>query len=989
MSLEDTRRRLLSKFKEEADTHLLSLQQRLIDLERDPKNADYIREIFRSAHTIKGSARMMGFIEISDIANAMEDIFAELREGKLEMEPKTNDLLFEATDTITNSIESALRGEKLQVNVPDLISRLQGLAHPVASAAVTSAQVEAPRPTPASVRPKITNSDTPLPKYNPKFKEEADTHLLTLQRRLVDLERDQTNKAFINEIFRAAHNIKGGAGLIGFKDLVTISSGMEDIFSELREGKLTIEGDTNDLLFEAIDTISNMLEGWQRGEKFETDVAGLTNRLILIARPDAEPEPPRPAEAPSTLVSTTTQSQPATNRPMANLNDDVIRVAVRKLDDLMNISGELVLGKMEAETTLNSLRKLQELLKSRQRFNNPLRNLLASDRSPADGGLSPDLRENLGQLQAIDSEIETLIKNTLRDHEEHTSQLQNRVDELESNVLSIRMLPLETIYQDFPRLIRDIARQNGREQPNFVMQGGDIELDKKVLEGIKDPLIHIVRNALDHGIERPEVRLASGKLPVGNLVIAASQEGGYVSIHVTEDGAGIDPQRIREVAVKKRMLTEAKALATPDDEMVNLIFEPGFTTAQIITDISGRGVGMEIVKNNLDRLGGQVQVTSQKGQGTTVTLRVPLTLATSRALLVRIGEVIYAIPAPSIEAMTYLSSDEVLSREGRDVILHGAYLVPLVRLEELLGSHPQANHPLFRYLRTHKAKLTTTVPLSMNGNGNSNSNNGNGYNSSNGNGGMVQYSQSVAAVHGEGFVGLTLADPDAQSRIIEMQALSRERAVSQRLSFERLPAVVVRTGERRICFLVDELVDETEIVVKNLGSILRKAEYVNAATIVGDGRVIMILDIPNLINAGRGITRSGLRRSRDKQAPRKRILVVDDSITTRELEKSILEAQGYIVELADDGAVALEMLHRNNIYDLIISDVEMPRMNGFELTSSIKATPELRSLPVIIVSSLNSEENKRRGIDAGAQAYITKGDFSQNNLLDTIEYLTS
>ncbi len=991
MSLEDTRRRLLTKFKEEADTHLLNLQQRLIDLERDPKNQDYIREIFRAAHTIKGSSRMMGFSEISDIASAMEDIFGELREGNLTIEPDTNDLLFEATDTITNSIEAFLRGEKLVFDVPDLIRRLQLVMQPAVppivarleEAEITTAPPPIALPT-ITTKP-VTNSDKPLPKYNGKFKEEADTHLLTLQRRLVDLERDQSNKAIINEIFRAAHNIKGGGGLIGFKDVVTISGGMEDIFSELRDGNLTIGPETTDLLFEAIDTLGSMLEGWQRGERFETDVQGLTARLKAVAHPEAAKDE---AEiAPAVATTAAVGNTPAPARPIASLNDDVIRVAVRKLDDLMNIAGELVLGKMEAEATLNNLRKLQELLRTKQRLITPVRNLLASTagRESEDLAANLDLRDALAQTQSVDQEIDNLVKNTLRDYEEHTSQLQNRVDELENNVLSIRMLPLETIYQDFPRLVRDVARQNGREQPIFIMQGGDIELDKKVLEGIKDPLIHIVRNALDHGIEKPEIRIKAGKLPAGRLTVAASQEGGYVSIQVTEDGAGIDPQKIRQTAVSKKLMSEAKALATPDDEITNLIYEPGFTTALIITDISGRGVGMEIVKNNLDRLGGQVQVASQKGLGTTITLRVPLTLATSRALLVRVVDDLFAIPAPSIEELIYLSSDEVLSREGRDVILHRNYLVPLVKLEELLGPQSHSNHPLFRYLRMGKATLNETAPSpAMASNGYSYGN-GNG----NGNGGMAQPKQALAATLGDGFVGLTLADASAQSRILQMQLSNRERAGVQRMSFERLPAVVVGTGDRRVCFLVDELVDETEVVIKSLSPLLKKVQYVNSATIMGDGRVVMILDVPNLISAARGITRSGLRRNRDKQAPRKRILVVDDSITTRELEKSILEAQGYIVELADDGTIALDMLQRNNIYDLIVSDVEMPRMNGFELTTKIKASPELRALPVIIVSSLNSEENKRRGIEAGAQAYITKGDFSQTNLLDTIEYLTS
>ena len=967
MSLEDTRRRQLNLFKQETDTHLLTLQQRLIDLERDPANEAYIREIFRAAHSIKGDAQMMGFGEIREIAHAMEDIFGAWRDGSLQVKPAANDVLFEATDAITSFLEAGLQGQKYTLNTAELAGRLRETAQlepTVAPLPVLAA------PAPVVPVPVTVIEEKPLPKYHAKFKEEADTHLLTLQRRLVELESDQTNKKLINEIFRAAHTIKGNAQMVGFRDIVTIAGGMEDVFAELREGKLTIEPQTNDLLFEAIDTLNNFLEYWQRGQKYQTDTVALTARLTAIARPHEVVSPEEFAVmSPVVAMPALASANTGPRNPPASLNDDVIRVAVRKLDDLMNIAGELVLGKMQAEATLTNLRKLQELVRSKQRINTPIRNIVKRD--TAEAVSSFELKDMLLQSQMIDQEIENLLKNILRDYEEHTSQLQNRVDELENNILSIRMLPLETIYQDFPRLVRDTARQNGREQPNFSMLGGEIELDKKVLEGVKDPLVHIVRNALDHGIKRPEQRTAAGKSAAGNLTIAASQEGGYVSISVTDDGAGIDPQHIRQTAIKKKLLSEAKSLATPDDEILNLIYEPGFSTAEFVTDISGRGVGMEVVKNNLDRLGGQVQVATQKGLGTTITLRVPLTLATSRALLVRMGEELYAIPAPSIESMIYLSSDEVLSREGRDVILHRNYLIPVVRLEELIAPYTRATHPLFQYLRANKAiNLPVLVATSPNYSNGGNSNN------------------TAAAALEESLMGLTLADPKAHLQIRQMQNGTKERVGLQRLVFERLPAVVVGTGDRRVCFLVDELVDETEVVVKSLSPLLKKALYVNSVTIMGDGRVVLILDIPNLISATRTLTRSGLRRGKDKQAPSKRILVVDDSITTRELEKSILEAQGYIVELADDGTVALEMLQNNKLYDLVVSDVEMPRMDGFELTSQIKASPELRALPVIIVSSLNSDANKQKGMKAGAQAYITKGDFNQNNLLDTIEYLT-
>jgi two-component system chemotaxis sensor kinase CheA len=580
MSLEETRRKLLNKFKEEADIHLLSLQRRLVDLELDPQNNEYLREVFRAAHTIKGSARLMNFLEISSIAHEMENIFAEMREGRLQLQPETNDLLFEAVDTINTMIEAALRGEKtVSLDVSGLNKRLAAVLKADTDKAAPEAEAPAPPEKPPEEKP---------PEVKP----------------------------------------------------------------------------------------------------------------VLEKLPEVKPPEVKAPEIPDAALP-----QPIL-RSVGTLSDNVIRVDVGKLDELMNIVGELVLGKMQAETTLNALRSLQELYRARQRVYAPVRNLLANGaRDVTDVTNWQDVREALVELAQLDQQIETLVKNTLRDFEEHTSLLVNRVDELENNVKSVRMLPIETIYQDFPVSVRSIAKSNGREIAEFRQLGGEIELDKKVLEGIKDPLIHIIRNALDHGIKPPQNRVAAGKPRAGRLTMSASQDGGYVSIAVSDDGAGIDPDEIRQTAIKKRFLSEAKALAMSDEDILNLIYEPGFSTSPIITDLSGRGVGMEIVKTNLERLGGQVHVSSQKGVGTTVTLRVPVTLATSRALLVKVGGNIYAILAPAIEAMLYLQTEDVFSREGRDVTVYRKSLVPLVKLEDLIGQNTRSDHPLFHFQATNTDRL--------------------------------------------------------------------------------------------------------------------------------------------------------------------------------------------------------------------------------------------------------------------------------------------
>jgi CheY-like chemotaxis protein len=447
----------------------------------------------------------------------------------------------------------------------------------------------------------------------------------------------------------------------------------------------------------------------------------------------------------------------------------------------------------------------------------------------------------------------------------------------------------------------------------------------------------------------------------------AIQESGYVYINISDDGAGIDPAKIRRKVVEKALLSESRALVTPDTEIINYIYEPGFSTSAIITDNSGRGVGMDVVKKNIERLGGQVSVTSESMVGTIFTLKVPLTIATSRALLVKVEEQTYAIPAPSIEQMLYLTPSDITTRAGRDVVMHGNALIPVIKLAELLGRNANREHPLFRW-----QTLNSVRAQDLNGRGlTTRLTNGNGNHPA------------------DSFLGLTLADPEARKQIIKIQTETPAKT-SSRYSFERMPAVVVGSRERRFCLLVESLEDETEIVVKSLSSMLR-VPHINSATILGDGRVVLILDVPNIIASARVMTsqnRLKASQSFDNKPTQKRILVVDDSITTRELEKSILEASGYHVDTADDGTVALDILLAGNSYDLLISDIEMPRMNGFELTALIKANPNLKQLPVIIVSSLNNDDQKRQGIKAGAQAYITKGDFNQNNLLSTIEYLT-
>ena len=1007
--MDTIQKRFVTQFKEQSDTLLLQLQQGLVRFDRDPRNPELLAEIFRYAHTLKGNANMMGFRAIGNIMHEVESVLDALRKHEIQYDIHTSGAisegLFEATDMVQSLVEGVGRGEEADVESAGLIQRLQKISGQSAPTDGETTNGNEAIFRDESLLPLIETIPPPIlavfqQKQLTKFKEIADSQLLQLMQSLTRLERDPSNAELLKEIFRLAHTLKGDANIMGFQEIGRVAHEMENILMAIRDGELNYTADTMgviaEVLFEAVDTIQTMVLNIGVAGRLAVKTGPLLLRLkniINVNQSDDDNKPsigvvtPPASRSPSNPNDPSFEPALASNRnqtaPVSNLFDDVIKVSVEKLDSLMNISSELMLDKMQTESTLRNLRTLQDLLRQRQRISQPVRTLLTTtDRDPSEVITIVDLRHNLQQIQQFDLQIEALIKATFREYEEHSSHLTATIDELESSVLEMRMLPLQTLFEDLPRKVRELVRQASDPRARLVikanieMSGGEIELDKKVLEEIVAPLDHIIRNSFAHGFqpEPSQQRLANGKPETATIRVNATSESGFVIIKVSDDGVGIDPDLIRQQAVEKGILTQAKAHAMSEEDILNIIFESRVSTRRIIDELAGRGVGMDVVKNNVERLNGHVAVSSQRGQGTTITLRVPLTFAISRALMVRLDNQIFAIPAPAIQTMRYLTADDILSREGRDIILHDNTIVPLVRLLDILGRNKNVAHPLFRYLQIESGKMAltaltprgTTPIMSAQSNGGSNNN-----------------GHSMPA-----FTGLVLADPLAQAQIQKMKVANEAHALRQ-LTYERIPAVVVGTGDRRVCFIVDELVDETEIVLKSLNPVLATAEYVSGATIMGDGSVVLILDVPSLINAAKNGSKTLPRRSGRDNSPRKRILVVDDSITTRELEKSILEAQGYEIDLADDGTFAIERLRANNRYDLVICDVEMPRMDGFELTKIIKTDPILRSLPVIIVSSLNSEANKRRGIEAGAQAYITKGDFNQNNLLDTIEYLTS
>jgi two-component system chemotaxis sensor kinase CheA len=434
-------------------------------------------------------------------------------------------------------------------------------------------------------------------------------------------------------------------------------------------------------------------------------------------------------------------------------------------------------------------------------------------------------------------------------------------------------------------MVRDLARAQGK-QANLNLVGSDLELDKRILERIKDPLIHLLRNAVDHGLEPVAVRKGANKPVQGQITLSASQQGHQALISISDDGAGLDLAAIRRVAVQKGWLTPAEVEGLAEAEVANLIFRSGFSTSPVATDISGRGVGLDVVRQNVEALQGILEVNSEPGRGTTFTMTLPLTLATFQGLLISTGQQLFALPLSVVERMLYVELDSLVSIGGKPALTYQGKPVAVAWLEDLLA-----------------------LPLGP-----------------------------------------------------------RER--------EPLVVIMISVAEKLLGLIVDDLVGEQELVLKNLGRPLIRVGGTAGAAILGSGQIILVLHPPDLIKlAGRIAPRSevDLVASEPPARPRKTILVVDDSITTRTLEKNILQAAGYRVKVATNGEEALAGLdHTADPPDLIISDIAMPRLDGFQLTHRIKQDPRYAHIPVILVTSLDSLEDKARGIEAGAYLYIVK-----------------
>ena len=727
-------------------------------------------------------------------------------------------------------------------------------------------------------------------KFLARFVDEAREHCARLSDGLIALENSPGDSETMNAVFRSAHTIKGSARMMKLTGVSDLAHCMEDVLDAARNGKLVLNHEMSDLLLKGLDELTAMLEGIASGEKPEATGQLLAQFRALASGPPAE-DAARLAEGPShPAPPPKAASEPETVTPGIAPSSDgqqaqYLRVNAAKLDDLVRLMGEILSEHTRLKRDAQVLREIER--RTRRQATDSAR--LADKR--IDAG---DLR---GGLQNFASAVALSLRKTVSSLNEGLAMQDHLMAELQDTSLKLRMLPLSTVFEPLRRTVRDLSREFGKEI-DFVIRGGETELDRKIAERIGDSLLHLIRNALDHGLESAEDRIGAGKPARGNIALSAFYDSGGVTIALSDDGRGLATEAIREKALAKRMFDAETLGRMSRAEVNNLIFLPGFSTSRIITDISGRGVGMDVVRESIvDELKGAVIIDTHEGQGTTFLLRLPLNLAVFPLLLVRVGQAACALPAAYVVEMLLAPREEIIEIVNKKAIRLREQIVPVEDLGAILR-------------------------------------------------------------------------------------MNREDAGES----DKVTIVVVRDGENKLGLVVDEILGREDRVVKPLPGHLKNLKLVTGGTLSEGGGIMNVLHVPELMRMARDLAGEGRKAQAPKQEHGARILVVDDSINTREIEKSILEAYGYAVDTAEDGQEALEMT-RGDLYDMVITDLEMPRLDGFSLTEKLRSDQRYRHVPVIIVTSLEKDEDKKRGIAVGADAYIVKRAFDQSNLLDTVKSL--
>ncbi|MBE9066001.1 hybrid sensor histidine kinase/response regulator [Leptolyngbya cf. ectocarpi LEGE 11479] len=748
------------------------------------------------------------------------------------------------------------------------------------------------------------------------YRDASTDHLDKLEAGFLHLEKHPDDLPQLKKLLRATHSLKGDSRMLGVQDAETLTHQLEDLLSSVEQGERRLTPALCDCLYQGLDAVRKIAHEAITGEAANVSVFHVLAQLMNAGEKSVER--PEPAESPdedqfphgseteesrspdrfinsdgeSVILLPPVKRLDADDRPSTSdmvtpgaevissapgVTDtktiDTIRVEAPKLDVLMTQAGELAVTQRRITRRIDDIDQMIVFWES-----------LAEEQLTPLGDLLKQLRANAY---------------------EDSAQLETLSNDLASGILKLRQLPLSNLFNLFPRLVRDLAKQQDKTV-NLLIEGGDTQADKRILEEMKAPLTHLIRNAIDHGIEAPSEHITMGKPPAATVWLKAHQRGSHIEIDVIDDGRGLSLESIKRTAVRRGLYTEAALAKMSVEQLHNLIFAPGFSTRTTVTEISGRGVGLDVVRVNVERLKGLIQVTSSPAQGCTFRFTLNTSLATASALIVEVNQMSYAIPVEFVEMIMRVERQDIFNLEGNPAILleenplSVAWLTDLLELPVSVATQPM--HPI-------------------------------------------------------------------QSSI---------------------PCVVLNVGSERLGIFVDALVDQQDIVLKPHSKLLKRVRNIAGATILGTGDVCMVLSPQDLLRSVQAKNTDGSVRpvtDWDMPSAKPKVLLVEDSIPIRTQVCRILEGAGYQVTTAVDGLDGFEKLQQGESFAAVVSDVEMPNLDGLELTTRIRQETKYENLPIILVTTLAQDDDKRRGAASGANAYITKGDFDQSLLIHTLRSL--
>lgn len=767
-----------------------------------------------------------------------------------------------------------------------------------------------------------TQDDEFLRQLRETFKLEAAEHMQAITAGLLELEKTPepaAQRKIVEVVFRAAHSLKGAARAVDFTQIESLCQSLEDVLASWRQQESVPSLDALDSVHRTLDAMTAAMSAPKAAPG-----AQAPSVQALSGSPSLQPKVSTPAFPVPGGISPPVREDTERRSIARALDDpipgqeifspeDTVRISVTKLDSRLVDAEEMLTVKLIAGQRVQELRELThrfeawqsewttvepEVRALRQQMDLPTPSRAGNQ---PDGGLDR-LLEFLDWNQLQLKSIEDKVAGLTRAAEQDRHAVGKLVDDLLEDSKKLLLLPFATLSAAFPKLVRDLCRDLGKEA-ELKIYGQHIEIDKRILEEMKDPLIHLLRNSLDHGVETAAERKQRGKPSSATITLTASQvSGNKVRLTVSDDGAGINTGKVKASAVKHGLISAEEAAQLSETESQALIFRSELSTSPIITQLSGRGLGLAIVQEKAEKLGGGVWVDSQAGVGSVFRIELPATRATFRGILVQAAGRLLVVPTAQVERVARARPDDVQTVEGRETISFGGRAVALVWLADALELPP------------------------------------------------VEYKDMAPG---------------------------------------GVPVIILGSNGQRVAFAVDEVLDEQEVLVKPLAKPLLRVRNVAAATVLGSGRVAPILNVADLLKSARKLAGAPTRLTTGAapaQADARTILVAEDSITSRMLLKGILESAGYKVKTAVDGMEAFTLL-RAESFDLLVSDVEMPRLNGFDLTARIRADKKLAELPVVLVTALETRDDRERGIDAGANAYIVKSSLDQSNLIEAIRRL--